>query len=73
MKCPVEVYQAPPCAYAGLPDIDHPFHDKTIVVTRFGRICLDAKKSISARSLPGRPWASELLENPFGPKVLPRS
>jgi putative transposase len=37
MKYPAEVYQ-------GLPDIDYPFHDKTIVVTRCGRICLGKKK-----------------------------
>ena len=29
---------------AGLPDIDYPFHDKTSVVTRCGRICLGQKK-----------------------------
>jgi putative transposase len=27
-----------------LPDIDYPLHDKTIVVTRCGRICLGRKK-----------------------------
>jgi hypothetical protein len=27
-----------------LPDIDYPFHDKTIVVTHCGRICLGRKK-----------------------------
>jgi putative transposase len=26
------------------PDIDYPLHDKTIVVTRCGRICLGKKK-----------------------------
>ena len=30
--------------YQGLPDIDYPLHDKTIVVTRCGRICLGKKK-----------------------------
>ena len=30
--------------YQGLPDIDYPFHDKTIVVTHCGRICLGHKK-----------------------------
>jgi putative transposase len=29
---------------AGLPDADYPFHDKTIVVTHCGRICLGSKK-----------------------------
>ena len=44
MKCPAEVYQPSTRPYAGLPDIDYPFHDKTIVVTRCGRICLGNKK-----------------------------
>lgn len=33
MKCPAEIYQPSPRPYTGLPDIDYPFHDKTIVVT----------------------------------------
>jgi len=44
MKCPAEVYQPATRAYTGLPDIDYPLHDKTIVVTRCGRICLGKKK-----------------------------
>jgi putative transposase len=44
MPCPVEVYQPSPRPYTGLPDIDYPFHHKTIVVTRCGRICLGNKK-----------------------------
>jgi putative transposase len=44
MKCPAEVYQPSQRAYTGLPDIDYPLHDKTIVVTRCGRICLGKKK-----------------------------
>src|SRR5271157_6642054 len=44
MKCPVEVYQPSTRAYRGLPDIDYPFHDKVIVVTNCGRICLGNKK-----------------------------
>jgi putative transposase len=44
MKCPAEVYQPSPRPYTGLPDIDYPLHDKTIVVTRCGRICLGNKK-----------------------------
>jgi putative transposase len=34
MRCPAEVYQPSPRVYTGLPDIDYPLHDKTIVVTR---------------------------------------
>jgi putative transposase len=44
MKCPAEVYQPSTRLYQGLPDIDYPLHDKTIVVTRCGRICLGKKK-----------------------------
>jgi putative transposase len=44
MQCPAEVYQPSTHAYTGLPDIDYPLHDKTIVVTRCGRICLGKKK-----------------------------
>src|SRR5207244_11473713 len=44
MKCTAEVYQPSPRPYTGLPDIDYRLHDKTIVVTRCGRICLGKKK-----------------------------
>jgi putative transposase len=44
MKCPVEIYQPSNRTYTGLPDIDYPLHDKTIVVTRCGRICPGKKK-----------------------------
>jgi putative transposase len=44
MKCPAEVYRPSTRLYQGLPDIDYPFHDKTIVVTHCGRISLGRKK-----------------------------
>jgi len=44
MKCPAEVYQPSTRSYQGLPDIDYPFHDKIVVVTNCGRICLGRKK-----------------------------
>ena len=45
MKCPAEVYHAFSAPlHADCQDIDYPFHDKTIVVTRCGRICLGRKK-----------------------------
>ena len=44
MKCPAEIYQ--PCSrtYRGLPDLTYPLHDKTMMVTHCGRICLGKKK-----------------------------
>jgi hypothetical protein len=44
LKRPAEVYQPSTSVYTGLPDIDYPFHDKTIVATNCGRICLGHKK-----------------------------
>jgi hypothetical protein len=44
MKCPAEVHQPSLRPYKGWPDIDYPFHDKAIVVTRCGRICLGREK-----------------------------
>jgi putative transposase len=44
MKCPAEIDQPSNRTYTGLPDIDYPLHDKTMVVTRCGRICLGKKK-----------------------------
>jgi putative transposase len=44
MKSPAECYQPSLRQYRGLPDIEYPFHDKTMVVTRCGRVCLNRKK-----------------------------
>ena len=44
VKCPAEVYQPSQRVYTGRPDIDYPLHDKTIVVTRCGHICIGKKK-----------------------------
>ena len=44
MKCPAEVYIPSTRDYQGLPELDYPFHDKTINVTSCGRICLHRKK-----------------------------
>ena len=44
MKCPAEVYQPSSRTYAGLGELDCPFHDRTITVTACGRICMYGKK-----------------------------
>jgi len=44
MKCPAEVYTPSVREYRGLPDVTYPFHDRDIVVTACGRICLHRKK-----------------------------
>jgi putative transposase len=44
MRYPGELYSASPRLYHGLDDLEYPFHDRTITVTRCGRICLGARK-----------------------------
>lgn len=54
MKCPAEVYGASPRPYQGLPEPHYPFHDRTVVVTSCGRLCLYRKKINLSRSLAGQ-------------------
>ena len=44
MKCPAEVYAPSPRSYQGLPDLAYPCHDRDILVTACGRICMHRKK-----------------------------
>lgn len=44
MKTPDEIYCASTRSYQGLPDIDYPFHDRDVMVTACGRICMHRKK-----------------------------
>jgi transposase InsO family protein len=44
MKIPDEVYTLSNRPYVGLPEVDYPFHDRDILVTACGRICMHRKK-----------------------------
>jgi transposase InsO family protein len=44
MKCPAEIYTRSLRPYRGLPNLTYPFHDREILVTACGRICLHRKK-----------------------------
>ena len=54
MKCPAEVYSPSPRPYEGIPDPLYPFHDRTLMVTNCGRLCLYRKKINLTRSLAGQ-------------------
>jgi hypothetical protein len=41
---PAELYLASSRRYDGLPELTYPFHDRDILVTACGRICLHRKK-----------------------------
>jgi transposase InsO family protein len=44
MKYPAEIYTPSPRGYNGLPELGYPFHDRSVLVTACGRICLHRKK-----------------------------
>lgn len=44
MRCPAELYSASPRPYNGLPELEYPWHDRDILVTACGRICMHRKK-----------------------------
>jgi transposase InsO family protein len=44
MKCPAELYTRSSRSYDGLPGLSYPFHERTVLVTACGRVCLHRKK-----------------------------
>jgi hypothetical protein len=54
MQCPAEVYTPSTRPYQGISEPHYPFHDRTIVVTSCGRLCLYRKKINLSRSLAGQ-------------------
>ena len=44
MKAPADVYTPSSRAYEGLPEVEYPFHDRDILVTACGRVCMHRKK-----------------------------
>jgi len=54
MKCPAELYAASCRPYRGIQEPSYPFHDKTVVVTNCGRLCLYRKKINLSTCLAGQ-------------------
>src|SRR5215472_6302839 len=54
MQCPAQVYSASSRPYRGIPEPHYPFHDRTVVVTSCGRLCLYNKKINLSTSLAGQ-------------------
>ena len=44
MRTPAECYLPATRPYIGLPELDYPFHDKSVTVTTCGRICFNRQK-----------------------------
>ena len=54
MKRPADVYIASTREYRGLPDVCYPLHDRDILVTACGRICMHRKKIHISTALAGQ-------------------
>jgi len=54
MKTPGDVYRPSAKPYHGLPGLEYPFHDKEIMVTSCGRLCLHRKKISISKVLAGQ-------------------
>jgi putative transposase len=54
MRCPGELYEPSPRPYSGLPELEYPFHDRTITVTRCGRICFGPQKINLSQAFAGQ-------------------
>jgi transposase InsO family protein len=44
MKCPAEIYTPSSRPYDGLPELTYPLHDREVIVTACGRICMHRKR-----------------------------
>ncbi len=63
MKFPDEVYAPAPRQYNGLPEIDYPFHDREVMVTACGRICMHRKKINLSTVMAGQKLGIKEVEN----------
>ena len=79
MKYPAELYATSPRKYRGLSELRYPFHDRTITVTRCGRICpvwshlhgsaqnqLQHGQNIGVRQVADKIWLASFMDYDLG-------
>ena len=44
MQCPQDLYSPSQLSYSGLPELEYPLHDRDVLVTACGRVCMHRKK-----------------------------
>jgi hypothetical protein len=54
MKFPADIYKSSTRPYRGIGELSYPFHDRTVLVTCCGRICIFKKKINLSTSLAGQ-------------------
>jgi putative transposase len=59
MKYPAELYSASPRPYQGLPELEYPLHDRTIMAPAAAASASAAERSTSAKSSPVNAWESK--------------
>jgi putative transposase len=63
VRYPAELYTPSPRSYNGLPDLEYPFHDRTITVTRCGRICMGPLKINLSQAFAGQKVGVKQVED----------
>ena len=76
MRCPAQFYRPSSRPYVGLPELNYPFHDKTIVVTTCGRICFNRQKinlshvfagqKVGIKQVDERIWLASFMQYDLG-------
>ena len=76
MRCPSQLYRPSTRPYAGLPELDYPLHDKTVMVTTCGRICFNRQKinlsqvfagqKIGIKQVDERIWLATFMQYDLG-------
>jgi hypothetical protein len=66
MQGPANVYAASPRPYSGLPDITYPLHDRAVLVTACGRICMHRKKINISTVLAGQRLGVKEVDDGIG-------
>ncbi len=66
MKRPAEVYAPSAAALSRLPDLAYPLHDRDVLVTACGRICMHRKKINISTVLAGQTLGIKEVDEGFG-------
>ena len=76
MKYPAELYQPSPRPYRGLAELEYPLHDRTVIVTHCGRICIGRRKinlsrafacqAVGIREVAERIWLVSFMQYDLG-------
>jgi putative transposase len=76
MKYPAELYTRSPRPYKGVSELEYPFHDRTVMVTNCGRICIGKRKinlsqvfagqSVGIKEVEERIWLVSFMKYDLG-------